>query len=59
MSEVIQMAYNRKQAAQYLGLSVNTFDKLLNSGRIKFKRVERVMIIPKVELDRFLEEVGA
>jgi excisionase family DNA binding protein len=55
MTEIIQMAFNRKEASQYLGISEKTLDKLLSSGEIKFRRIERAYLIPKVELDRFLE----
>ena len=59
MPEIIQMAFSRKEASKYLGISEKTLDKLLNSGEIKFRRIERAYLIPKVELDRWLEGVSA
>jgi excisionase family DNA binding protein len=56
---IIPMALNRKEAAQYLGISEKTLDKLLDRGDIKYRRIERAYIIPKSELDKFLEGVGA
>ena len=55
MPEIMQMAFNRKEASKYLGISEKTLDKLLNSGDIKFRRIERAYLIPRVELDRWLE----
>jgi len=52
--EIQPAAFNRKQAAQYLGISENTLVKLLNSGKIRFVKAESRLIIPKVELDKFL-----
>jgi len=59
MQVVSQMAFNRKEASQYLGISEKTLDKILSQGEIKFRRVDRGYIIPKIELDRWLEGVGA
>jgi len=55
MGKITQMAFNRKEASQYLGISEKTLDKALQSGEIKFRRIGKAMLIPKVELDRFLE----
>lgn len=52
-------AFNRKQAAQYLGVSENTLVKLMKAGRINFVRAESRVIIAKAELDRFLEGASA
>lgn len=54
-TDVIKVAYNRQEAAKYIGVAENTFVKLLNSGRIKYIKAGRRLIIPKKELDRFLE----
>lgn len=53
--EIKPAAFNRKQAAQYLGISENTLVKLLRTNRINFVKAESRIIIAKVELDRFLE----
>lgn len=50
----IKACYNRKEAAQYLGLAENTFVKLLNAGRIRCIRAGRRILIPKKALDDFL-----
>jgi excisionase family DNA binding protein len=55
-TEVRKVTYNRKEAASYLGLAENTFVKLLNSGKVKYIRVGRRVLIPQQSLDRFLEE---
>lgn len=53
--EIQPAAFNRKQAARYLGLSENTLVKLIQSGRVKQIKIDRRVIIAKAELDRFLE----
>lgn len=52
--EITPQAFNRKEAAGYLGIAENTLVKLLNSGRIKCIHAGRRLIIPKRELDKFL-----
>jgi excisionase family DNA binding protein len=54
MEKIQQMAFNRREAAQYLGIAEKTLDKALQSGEIKFRRIGKAMLISKVELDRFL-----
>ena len=52
-----KQAFNRKDAATYLGLSVNTFRKLLDSGEVPYARFGSRLIIPKVGLDNYLSKI--
>ena len=55
MTEIInKAAFNRKEASQYLGVSENTFVKLLQSGRIRHVTIGKRVLVAKAELDRFL-----
>jgi len=54
--EVQKATFNRKEAAAYLGVAENTFARLLSQGRIKYIRAGRRILIPKVAIDRFLED---
>jgi len=58
MDQVIKMGFNRKEAAQYIGVSENTLVKYLKEGLIRHKKVDNRVFITRVELDKFLE-VGA
>jgi excisionase family DNA binding protein len=54
-----KQAFNRKEAAAYMGLAENTFiNKLVKTNRIKYIQVGRRCIFPKKELDKFLESGG-
>lgn len=52
-----KMGFNRREAAQYLGISENTLvDKLLKTGRIPFVKVDNGrIIISRNVMDRFME----
>jgi excisionase family DNA binding protein len=52
--EVIQMGFNRKQAAKYLGVSENTLVKYIREGLIKHKKIDNRVFITRIELDKFL-----
>jgi excisionase family DNA binding protein len=55
MDKVQKEGFNRKEGATYLGISENTFARLLRDGRINCVRVGRRVIVAKSELDRFLQ----
>lgn len=57
-TNIQKQAYNRKEAAVYLGMAENTFVKLLKSGEVKFIRVGRRVLIPIKALDEWLESAG-
>ena len=54
MEQVIKMGFNRKEAAQYIGVSENTLVKYLKDGLIPYRKVDNRVFIARVELDRFL-----
>lgn len=56
-TEVKKAAYNRSEAAKYLGMAENTLVKLLQSGEIKFIRVGRRILIPIKSLNEWLEKI--
>ena len=51
---VEKQAFNRKEAAAYLGMAENTFVKLMGSGRVHFVKVGRRILVPRTSLDSFL-----
>jgi excisionase family DNA binding protein len=53
-NEVERAAFNKKEAAQYIGVSDKTIGKLLKEGAIRCIRVGSRVLIAKAELDRFL-----
>ena len=54
--DIYPVAFNLKQAAQYLGIGVETFKEGVRSGQIKVpvKRVNERYIVPKKALDEWL-----
>jgi excisionase family DNA binding protein len=54
--EIQKATFNRKEAAAYLGIAENSLAKLLLGGRIRYIRAGRRILIPKVAIDRFLED---
>jgi excisionase family DNA binding protein len=54
--DIYPVAFNLKQAAQYLGIGVETFKQGVRSGQIKVpvKRVNERYIVPKKALDEWL-----
>jgi excisionase family DNA binding protein len=55
---VTQGALKLKQAANYLGVSAISVRRLIKRGLIKPNRALRHLLIPLVELDRFLNTRG-
>lgn len=45
---------NIKQGAAYMGVSPNTFRKLLASGEIYYRKIGRRVVIARSELDRYM-----
>ena len=48
------MAFNKKQAAAYCGISVETLDKYRDSGKLGFTRIGKRIVFRQIELDQFL-----
>ena len=53
-----RMAYSRKEAAQMLGISLVTLDRLTKRGLINPSRATRRPLYPKWEIERFLRETS-
>ena len=51
-------AYNRKNAAYYLDISVRLLDDLAAAGTIKRIKIGRKSLFRKVDLDAFLDELA-
>ncbi|MDF2892068.1 MAG: Helix-turn-helix domain [Clostridia bacterium] len=54
-TETQKLILNAKEAAEYLGIAKNTLAKLLNSGEIKFVRVDRRILITIEALNKWLQ----
>lgn len=50
--------FNLKEAATYLGISVPTLVRLLESGSIPYRRVEQRWLIARSVLDDWLNRKG-
>jgi len=50
-----RLAYSVKETAALLGLSEKTVRRLIDRGLLKASRALRHLLIPKKEIDRFLE----
>ncbi|MEI9896737.1 MAG: helix-turn-helix domain-containing protein [Chthoniobacter sp.] len=48
--------YTLKEAAVYLNISTRTVERLIQRGLIRRNRALRKILIPRTELDRFLEK---
>lgn len=46
----------RKEAAETLGISERTLDRLLNAGKIKFHKYNRAVRIKREDIETFLQE---
>lgn len=51
-----KLLYTRKEAAMALSLSVGTIDVLIGEGRIRARRIGRLVRIPRQELLRLTRE---
>ena len=53
-------AYRRAEAAEQIGISVWTLDRLIRDGEIAFTQIPggRGIIVSAVEIDRFLEDTA-
>lgn len=54
--ETIKERFDRKEAADYLGVSVITLDRALKAKTISCYRVGRRVIFDREHLDRFLKK---
>lgn len=52
-----KVAYNKREASNYIGVSPNTLMNILKAGRIHFLKAGSRFIIPKKSLDNFLSGV--
>lgn len=53
-SQLPKLAFNRAEAAETLGVSVKTVDRLARKGKLKPNRTTRRPLYPRSELERFL-----
>jgi len=53
-----RLAYSRKEAAEILGISPITVDRLAKRGLLRPSRATRRPLYPKWELERFLRETS-
>ena len=55
MSPETKPVMTKKEAAEYMGLSVPTIDRLTKSGDLVFVKLQRAVRFRKEDLDAFLE----
>lgn len=56
----VRMSYSVAEAAQLLGVSTKSIRRLMDRGLIRGSKALRKVIIPKTELEKFLNEtIGA
>lgn len=48
------LAFSRRKAADALGISLRTLDYLLAQGKLRGRHIGRRIVIPRVEIERFL-----
>lgn len=48
------IAFNRREAADALRVSLRTLDYLLAEGKLRGRRIGRRVIIPRTEVEKFL-----
>lgn len=56
MDQFKKLAFNRKEAAGLLSISLRTLDALWASGELRGRRVGRRVVFPMEELQRFLRK---
>jgi excisionase family DNA binding protein len=54
-----RLAYSVKEAAQILGVSEKTIRRLVARGLLRSSKALRHLLIPKKEIERFLETTTA
>jgi excisionase family DNA binding protein len=54
MNEIEKQTLNSYEAAKYLGVAPNTLAKFETEGKIRFIRIGRRKLYPRVMLDKFL-----
>lgn len=52
--DIEKKAFNRQEASLYLGVALNTFVRLMKSGKIRYVRAGYRYLIPRDALDEFL-----
>jgi excisionase family DNA binding protein len=50
-----KLAFNRRESAELLSISLRTLDSLIARKELRFRRVGRRVLITRDELDRFLK----
>lgn len=55
MSPETKPVMDKKEAAEYLGLSLATLDRYMKSGALRFVKLQRAVRYRKEDLDAFLE----
>jgi len=55
-SGAVKLALNRAEAAQALGISRQTIDRLVQRGQLRASRATRRPLFPTWEIERFLRE---
>ncbi len=55
---ITPLAYSVEDAAKQLSVSSQSVRRLIDRGELKARRVGRRVIVPKNELERWLEGVG-
>jgi excisionase family DNA binding protein len=59
MNDVLTGNLRREAAAAYLGMSLSTFNRLCNTGKIKgYKVSPRKMVFKKEDLDHYVNTVA-
>lgn len=48
-----KLAFNRRESAELLSISLRTLDSLLARKELRFRRVGRRVLITRIELERF------
>lgn len=51
---VRQMVLSRNEACRALGVSINTIDRIVRSGKLRAKRLEGRVVIPVSEIERYI-----
>lgn len=49
---------NRKEASDYLGVSIRHLDNLMSKRMIPFSRLGRRIIFRKIDIDKFVESTN-